>query len=261
MSASRPIVTPVPRSAVPALSPRFLPLRGAASADWRGRGERRDRRRRFERLLWLVAAGCAVYLAWVAFDRTRFLSEMERELARESAVTAPTTSPFVPVKPAWPIPGEIDPAPTAAAPASAPAAAPKPFVARLEIPAIGLSTMAVDGTDETTLRRAVGRIPWTSLPGQPGNVGLAGHRDTDFRGLGRLRQGDRVTLRTAGGIYAYEVEWIRVVKPEHGEVLAAGTHPSLTLVTCYPFRYVGPAPLRYVVRAREVERPESTGKA
>ena len=86
-------------------------------------------------------------------------------------------------------------------------------------------------------------------------MALAGHRDTDFRALGQLKRGDRVELATSEGSFAYEVEWIRIVEPHRVDVLEPDGSPTLTLVTCYPFRYVGRAPLRYVVRAREVARP------
>ena len=113
----------------------------------------------------------------------------------------------------------------------------------------------VDGVDEQTLLRAVGRIPESSRPGEPGDVALAGHRDTDFRALGRLGKGDRLMLRTLEGEFDYEVESIRIVEPQRVDVLSPEDYPTLTLVTCYPFRYVGRAPMRYVVRAREVARP------
>jgi sortase A len=136
------------------------------------------------------------------------------------------------------------------------AAPSRPFLARLEVPAIALSALVVDGVDDRTLLRAVGRLPKSARPGEPGNVALAGHRDTDFRALRELKRGDRLRLRTYEGEFAYEVEWIRIVKPQAVEVVAPTDYPALTLVTCYPFRYVGRAPMRYVVRAREVERPD-----
>lgn len=137
-------------------------------------------------------------------------------------------------------------------------AQPVPFVAKLEIPTIALTTLVVDGVDARTLSRAVGRIPSSSLPGGVGDVALAGHRDTDFRDLGKLERGDPLILRTAYGEFRYEVESIRIVTPIRVDVLAPTDHPTLTLVTCYPFHFVGPAPLRYVVRAREVARPSRT---
>lgn len=118
-----------------------------------------------------------------------------------------------------------------------------------------LNALVVDGIDESTLRRAVGRLPSSSLPGEPGDVALAGHRDTDFRPLQEIRRGDLVRLRTSQGPFEYRVESIRIVSPSRVDVLTPESHATLTLITCYPFHYVGAAPLRYIVRAREVARP------
>ena len=184
-----------------------------------------------EALLWSVAALSVVYLAYVFADRALWSREAELRLAAAST--------------------------PAAVAVDAPAAPHKrpPFLARLEIPALELTSLVVDGVDDLTLRRAVGRIPSSSRPGEPGDVALAGHRDTDFRSLQRLKRGDRIELATSEGRFAYEVEWIRIVAPDRVDVLKPDATPTLTLVTCYPFHYVGRAPMRYVVRAREVGRP------
>ena len=100
-----------------------------------------------------------------------------------------------------------------------------------------------------TLRRSVGWIEGTARFGEPGNVGLAAHRDSHFRELGRLERGDRIAVTTEDGRFEYRVDSIRIVEPDHFEILADGAQSSLSLVTCYPFRYIGRAPLRYVVRA------------
>ena len=123
---------------------------------------------------------------------------------------------------------------------------------RLEIPDAGLSVMVLEGTAETTLDRAVGHIEGTARPGEPGNLGIAGHRDGYFRGLRHLETGDTVTLTTLDGIARYEVERIAVVSPGRVDVLESTAEPTLTLVTCYPFYHVGDAPWRYVVHARQV---------
>ena len=141
-----------------------------------------------------------------------------------------------------------------AASESAPAAAADGLIGRIEIPRLLLSTIVVEGVDETTLRRAVGHIPGTALPGQPGNVGISGHRDTFFRPLKDLRIKDEVQISTPKGNFKYEVESLRVVEPDNVGVLAASAENVLTLVTCYPFYYVGPAPQRWIVRARQVVR-------
>lgn len=123
-------------------------------------------------------------------------------------------------------------------------------LARLEIPSLDLSVVVLDGTDAWTLNRGVGRIEGTAPPGSPGNLGIAGHRDGFFRPLRHLEPGDPVRLVTRDGVRRYRVDWIRVVDPEDVWVLEETRAPSLTLVTCYPFYYVGHAPRRYVVRAR-----------
>lgn len=123
---------------------------------------------------------------------------------------------------------------------------------RIEIGAVGLTAMVLEGTDEGTLRRAVGHIRGTPLPGQRGNVALAGHRDTFFRGLRKIRVNDEITLTTLSGSYRYRVDSTKVVKPEETEVLEDNGDDILTLVTCYPFNFVGSAPRRFIVRARRV---------
>lgn len=138
--------------------------------------------------------------------------------------------------------------------AESPAAADGPM-GRLEIPRLLLSLVVMKGIDKTTLRRAVGHIPGTALPGESGNVGLAGHRDTFFRPLKDLRIKDEIHFSTLKGSFKYEVESLRVVKPDNVGVLAPSGTNVLTMVTCYPFYYVGPAPLRWIVRARQVSSP------
>jgi LPXTG-site transpeptidase (sortase) family protein len=123
-------------------------------------------------------------------------------------------------------------------------------LAKLDIPKAGLSVMVTEGVDDATLRVAVGHIPGTRLPGQAGNVGLAGHRDSFFRGLSKLRIGDEITLTTREESLHYTVESERIVSPDDVSVLQDTSYPALTLVTCYPFYYVGPAPQRWIVKAR-----------
>jgi sortase A len=132
------------------------------------------------------------------------------------------------------------------------AAATDGLIGNIEIPRLRLSVVVVEGIDKTTLRRAVGHIPGTALPGEAGNVGLAGHRDTFFRPLKDLRINDEIQFATLKGNFKYEVESLRVVEPGNVEVLAQAGENVLTMVTCYPFYYVGPAPKRWIVRARQV---------
>ena len=126
------------------------------------------------------------------------------------------------------------------------------LIGRIEIPRIGLHAMVVESTTERALRRAVGHIEGTPLPGEPGNAGFAAHRDTFFRGLRDIQKGDRIDVTTRGGAYHYVVDSILIVGPNDVEVLGAAAAPTLTLVTCFPFDYIGAAPRRFVVEAREV---------
>jgi sortase A len=114
--------------------------------------------------------------------------------------------------------------------------------------------MVREGTGEDTLGLSLGHIPSTALPGQNGNVAVAGHRDTLLRGLGGIRQNDLIFFETLGGKYVYQVERTQIVKPEDVSVLKTGQHPELTLITCYPFYYVGSAPDRFIVKARQVSQ-------
>ena len=125
-------------------------------------------------------------------------------------------------------------------------------LARIEISAIGLDAMVMEGTDAKTLRRAVGHISGTPMPGQQGNVAIAGHRDTFFRALRNIREDDGITLTTLAGSYGYRVDSIKVVEPDDTAVLDNTNTAILTLVTCYPFYFVGPAPQRFVVRAHRI---------
>lgn len=122
----------------------------------------------------------------------------------------------------------------------------------IEIPTIDLEVMILEGTTAGVLRRGVGHIPGTSLPGQHGNVAIAGHRDTFFRPLRRIRKDDEITLTTIDGSYRYRVDSTQVIEPEDTRVLDTSDEAILTLVTCYPFSFVGSAPKRFIVRAHRV---------
>ena len=126
------------------------------------------------------------------------------------------------------------------------------LLGRMEIPRLGMTMVVAEGTDETTLRRAGGHIRGTALPGQPGNVGIAGHRDTLFRPLRNIRQDDVIMLTTLQGEYRYRVVTTEIVSPSDVSVLSSDDHEVLTLVTCYPFYFVGPAPDRFIVRAKRI---------
>jgi sortase A len=124
-----------------------------------------------------------------------------------------------------------------------------PPIAVLAIARIGILVPVLEGTDDLSLNRGVGRIAGTAQPGESGNFGIAGHRDGFFRGLKDIRNGDLIQVRTLDTTYVYTVEDLKVVEPDDVSVLRNREQPTLTLVTCYPFYFVGPAPQRFIVTA------------
>jgi LPXTG-site transpeptidase (sortase) family protein len=124
---------------------------------------------------------------------------------------------------------------------------------RIEIARLGIDAEIREGDDAATLRVSVGHIPGTAVPGDHGNVALAAHRYSQFRGLRNVRCGDQIQVTTPDGEFRYEVDSIRVVEISQVEVLDPTPDPTLTLVTCFPFDYVGDAPQRLIVRAHRVE--------
>jgi sortase A len=123
---------------------------------------------------------------------------------------------------------------------------------RIDIPRLGMSIAVLQGTNSRVLRLGAGHIEGTPLPGEAGNSGIAGHRDTFFRGLKDVRTNDEIQLQTATGLFHYEVDWVKIVEPDDITVLEpSATESALTLVTCYPFYFLGSAPKRFVVRAHE----------
>jgi sortase A len=185
--------------------------------------------------LFLVATGIASLGSYVFFSLQAWdaQSRLERQFEREVAEQRRDAQSHVPDKTRQ----------------SSEQQRPAVALAKLDIPRAGLSVMVMEGTDDATLRVAVGHIPGTRLPGQTGNVGLAGHRDSFFRGLSKLRTGDEITLTTREDTLHYTVESVRIVSPDNLSVLQDTSYPALTLVTCYPFYYVGPAPQRWIVKA------------
>lgn len=181
------------------------------------------------RWMFLLAGAAALgYTGYVYLDSTIYQAYEERAFEREAA---PDSAALGPAKP-----HPSDPS----------------LVGRIAIPRLGVRAIVKEGVDEKTLRRAVGHVPETVRPGVPGNVGLAGHRDSFFRGLRNVRKDDRIVVETLDGRFEYAVESMKVVRPSDVDVLAPTREPVLTLVTCYPFNFVGKAPKRYIVRARQV---------
>ena|ERR1035437_2251160 len=189
----------------------------------------------------LLASGVLLlaYCAYVLVDARVFQQAERRQLERLLTVRQETN-------------GGVRQTPSPTSPVNPPPAVSGALIGRMEISRLGLSAIVMEGISAKTLRRAVGHIPGTALPGQPGNVGISGHRDTFFRPLRNIRQNDIITLTTLLGEYRYRVVSTRVVHPDNVAVLGPGDNEVLTLVTCYPFYFVGPAPNRFIVRAERL---------
>lgn len=124
-----------------------------------------------------------------------------------------------------------------------------PAIALMRIRRLGVEAPIFEGVDDLTLNRGIGHIPGTTLPGENGNFALAGHRDGFFRALKDIVPGDEIQVLTPTKKYTYSVDQIVVVVPKDVSVLAPASYQSLTLVTCYPFYFIGSAPKRYIVKA------------
>ena len=240
------------------------------------RGARPGGLRAFERALWIAGAlglgWCALVIAITRLDEAAASRRLDAAIAaRRSAPPAPAeaAAPPAPAISRRPLEeaaapeafGPPAPPPSAARksalpvsrPSSPPPLARGAIIARIRIEKIGLSVVAREGDDSLTLQFAVGHIPGTPIPPRGGNAAFAGHRDRQFRSLGRLQPNDAIRLTTEEGEFLYRVEWTAVVDPDALWVLDPTPDATLTLVTCFPFGYVGSAPDRFVVRARRVE--------
>jgi LPXTG-site transpeptidase (sortase) family protein len=228
-----------------------------------------------ERSLFLAAIVAFGYLGFVTIDRVLYerraeadLEAMMREAALErAAAPAPPPASLGRSRPS------TDPRATKATRAAHRKASPRTLPAqplpldgtrrrathgplgKLEIRSAGVSVVVGAASDHVALRRSAGHIQGTAYPGDPGNVGIAGHRDTSFRGLRKVKVGDRIAMKTPDGSFEYMVEALTTVDPEDIEVLAPSPYPTLTLVTCYPFDFIGAAPQRFIVRARQMVEP------
>jgi sortase A len=188
-----------------------------------------------ERLLFAAGLALLAWCAYVVLD-ARIFQQAEDSRLDGLLRVGQETSPRAPhVRPA-----RLPPAPATG------------LIGRLDISRLGLSVIVIEGVRAATLRRAVGHIPGTALPGQQGNVGISGHRDTFFRPLRNIRRDDLVTLTTLLGEFRYRVVSTSIVRPDNIAVLASTENQILTLVTCYPFYFVGPAPSRFIVRAERI---------
>jgi sortase A len=193
-----------------------------------------------QRILFAVAILMLGYCAFVLVDMWTFQHREKQNLARllHDETEARNRQPHPGSSPA------PEPLP--------PAIGPDGLIGRMEIPRLGLSVVVVEGTDKPTLRRAAGHIVGTGFPGQPGNVGIAAHRDTFFLPLRNIQRDDVIELTTLRGEYRYRVVSIKVVSPYDVAVLNPDGTEILTLVTCYPFYFVGAAPERFIVRAARI---------
>ena len=167
-------------------------------------------------LLWVVGILCLGYYAELTVKAKWSQGQGARELEHSTISTAPSL-------------GDV--------------------VGRIEIPRLNLSTVVFEGADDGVLERGAGHLPGSALPGNRGNIVLAAHRDTFFRPLRGIRVGDQVKIHQPSGDSVYIVKSAWIVDPDQVDVLKPTAEPALTLITCYPFRYIGPAPERFVVRA------------
>jgi sortase A len=196
-----------------------------------------------ERLLLIVAALSLGYYGYVSLEASLYQARENRELdAILRSAPARTAGAETGAVPARPIPAEGT------------------VMGRIEIPRLRVSAIVRAGSDARTLQLAVGHIPGTAYPGDAGNVGLAGHRDTFFRRLEDIRPDDEIRMVTPDGTFLYRVQRTDVVAPSDVWVLDPTETPVLTLVTCYPFTYVGSAPERFIVRA-VLDRPDAAEHA
>jgi len=184
-------------------------------------------------LLVFGAAAIGAY-AWLQIERSYFGSQYLQQFEQTVHTSPPPREPVTSV-------GSRE--------AHAPRAASLPVLARLRVPRLNLEVPVLEGVDARTLRRGAGWIPGAARPGETGNIGIAAHRDTFFRPLREVRTGDRIELETLDRRQSFVVRSVYVVEPDHLQALRPTAEPTLTLVTCFPFDYIGPAPRRYIVQA------------
>ena len=175
-----------------------------------------------EWLLLGVALGCLGTYAYENVEARRFQAERAAEFARAAMTYAPVT-----VRTGG-------------------------LVGMLDVPRLKLTTPVIEGDDDTTLKRAVGHLPDTPLPWERGNSAFAGHRDGLFRPLKDIKVGDEIRFRTSRAEFRYRVTETSIVTPDDVSVLENRSEPTLTLITCYPFHYVGNAPKRFIIHAERL---------
>jgi sortase A len=188
-----------------------------------------------ERLLLFAGAGLAVYVLLVT-AQTQFFASLPVPGPRTTISRRPGEDPS-------------EPRPTTNVPSRPTRLNPGDWVARLSAPTVELTATVLEGSDDATLARAAGHIQETAYPGESGNVGIAAHRDTIFRPVRNLKVGDPLEIMTGERVFDYRITSTTIVNPEDVYVLDPTEQPTLTLVTCYPFNFIGHAPQRFIVKA------------
>lgn len=187
-------------------------------------------RHRVEALLWavaLVSGGFGLFFAVRGMEyRARAAEFTARPQASPSNVVAQVSRPL-----------------------QSQTSAARNILGRIEIPSLHLTAAVMSGYDATSLLEGVGHIRGTAMPGGLGTVGIAGHRDTFFRPLRKIMPRMRILLSDRTGTYSYSVDSTEIVTPDKVDVLNIGPRPELTLITCFPFDYIGAAPNRFIVHA------------
>ncbi len=186
-------------------------------------------------LIWGGVAAIALYL-WSESDRRIYQAVQSSYISQPASSSIPPRPPVLPVAPkpagSW-NPWQRDPL----------------VIARLEIPRLQINVIVRKGIDGPALRRSVGHMPGTPLPGQPGNAVFAAHRDGLFRPLRRIERGDLIRVIARDALFSYRVDGLAIVPPDALDILAQTEQQRLTLITCYPFDFIGNAPKRFVVFA------------
>jgi sortase A len=185
----------------------------------------------FERLFWATAAFCLFFCVLFGLQAHAY-----RSLAQQSLVPQNFAPQSFGPQTNQPQPHSIDPAH-------------QPLLGRIEVPSLALSAPISGDVDDRSLRLGVGHIRGTAMPGGLGTVGLAGHRDSFFRPLRRIQPGMEVNLTDSTGTFHYLVDSTEIVTPDKVSVLDIAAQPELTLITCFPFNFVGAAPRRFIVHA------------
>ena len=206
-------------------------------------------RKRLVLLERVLILGAVVCLCWCVFVVTRarhYQSRYPPAVSSAPASLAPAPSAEPPAAPSK----ETAAPPLATGPTGLPIGE---AMGRIEVPRLHVSAAVANGDDDGTLRVAIGHLPDTPFPWEAGgNSALAGHRDTFFRQLRNIRVGDEMRVATPYGDFSYQVSRTKIVTPDDLSVLEPTTEPTLTLITCYPFSYVGHAPKRFIVQAVRV---------